>query len=72
MKFTVDRIENNIAVLENRDTLEMINVNTSLLPSDIYEGCILLYDNNKYIKLVDEEVERRKKIEERFKRLRSN
>lgn len=72
MKFTVDRIENNIAVLENRDTLEMINVNTSLLPSDIYEGCILLYDNNKYIKLVDEEVERRKKIEERFKRLRSD
>ena len=33
-RFTVDRIENDIAILENRDTGEMLNVNKRDLPQE--------------------------------------
>lgn len=59
--FTVDRIEDDIVVLENRTTQEMININISELPNDIKTGDILKKVNGKYF--VDEEetknVERR-------------
>ena len=70
MKYTVDRIENDIVVLETFDTLEMINVKKDLLPPNIHEGSILYYENNKYILDEQEEIERRKKIEERFNQLK--
>lgn len=72
MKYTVDRIEDNIVVLENRLTQEIININKEYLPSSIHEGSILIYENNEYKELKEEELSQRKKIEERFKRLRSN
>ena len=71
MKYTIDRIENDIVVLETFDTMEMINIKKELLPSNIHEGSIIYYDNNKYIIDEQEEIERRKKIEERFKHLNS-
>ena len=46
MKYTVDRIENDIVVLETFDTLEMVNVEKKLLPPNIHEGSILYYENN--------------------------
>ena len=70
MKYTVDRIENDIVVLETFDTLEMVNVKKDLLPTNIHEGSILYYENNKYILDEQEEIERRKKIEERFNQLK--
>ena len=70
MKYTVDRIENDIVVLETFDTLEMVNVKKDLLPSNIHEGSILYYENNKYILDEQEEIERRKKIEEKFNQLK--
>ena len=48
MIYIVDKIEDNIAVLENKDTREIINVNISCLPSLIKEGSILKYDGSKY------------------------
>ena len=72
MKYTVDRIENDIAILENRETQEMIEIHKNNLPSSIHEGSILKYENNQYIEYIDQEQIRRKKIEERFKRLRAN
>lgn len=72
MKYTVDKIENDIVVLENRTTQEMINVKKETLPTSIHEGSILIYENNQYKESINEELEQRKKIEERFKRLRSN
>jgi len=72
MKYTVDRIENEIVILENRDTLEIIEIKKELLPPSIHEGSILIYEDNKYIEKIDEELIQRKKIEERFKRLRAN
>lgn len=51
--FTVDRIEDDIVVLENRTTQEMININISELPNDIKTGDILKKVNGKYF--IDEE-----------------
>lgn len=71
MIYIVDKIEDNIAVLENKDTREIINVNISCLPSLIKEGSILKYDGSKYY--IDNELERKRRQDllERFKRLRN-
>lgn len=72
MKFAVDRIEDNIAVLENIETNELMSVDVTLLPSSIHEGSILVFINNTYISDNAEEEIRRKMIEERFMKLRNN
>ena len=71
MIYIVDKIENDIAVLENKDTKEIINVNISCLPSLIKEGSILKYDGSKYY--IDNELERKRRQDllERFKRLKN-
>lgn len=72
MKYIIDRIEENIAILENQDTEEFININTTLLPQNIKEGMILSLINNTYTIDTKATEERRKEILEKFKRLRSN
>lgn len=72
MIYTVDRIENNIAILENKETKEMIDVDINILPTNIHEGAILVFKNNKYILNQDLEIERKKSILEKFNRLRKN
>lgn len=71
MKWAVDRIENNIALLENIITLEKKEVAVSLLPENIHEGSILFFTNNTYVVSLTEEEKRRKEIEFRFRRLRN-
>ena len=71
MIYIVDKIENDIAVLENKDTREIINVNISCLPSLIKEGSILKYDGSKYYIDNELEIKRRQDLLERFKRLRN-
>ncbi len=71
MIYIVDKIEDNIAVLENKDTREIINVNISCLPSLIKEGSILKYDGSKYYIDNELEMKRRQDLLERFKRLRN-
>ena len=39
--YSIDRIEDNIAILENRTTLELKEVDITLLPNNIKEGSIL-------------------------------
>lgn len=72
MRWAVDRLEGNIAIIENTITLEKKEVDVSLLPSSIYEGAILIYSDGQYSLDNDEEMARRKMIEEKFKRLRNN
>lgn len=72
MKWAVDEIIDNIAVLENIETLEKLEVDISLLPYFVHEGSILISQDNKYILDETEEERRRRLIEEKFKRLRSN
>lgn len=70
MKYAIDRIENNIAILENIETKEKINISTSLLPSNIKEGNILLYKDNIYILDETEEETRRTRIMDKFNKLK--
>ena len=72
MKWVVDRIEAKIAILENIETLEKREVAVTLLPSFLHEGAILVYQDNNYKIDMNEEVRRRKELEDRFKRLRNN
>lgn len=47
-EFSVDRFEDNMVVLENREDGNKINVERSKLPNDIKEGDILKSINGKY------------------------
>lgn len=67
-KFTVDRFEGNMAVLENRETGEMININKAELPNGAKEGTILKLENNKY----ELDLEEQAKAEERIKNKMNN
>ena len=67
MKYAVDSIVDDIALLENIKTKEKKWVNINLLPSVIHEGSIL--DENYNI-LINEEIDRERKIKERFERLK--
>ncbi len=47
-EFSVDRLEEDMAILENRENGNTMNVARSKLPSDIKEGDILKCINGKY------------------------
>lgn len=59
----IDRIENNIAVCENRETREIIEIDVSKLPKEIKDGTVLKYEKGKY----SIDLEEQKKIEDRIK-----
>ena len=75
MKYSVDRIINNIVVLENLDTKELLEIDIEKLPKNIKDGTILKLENNQY--LLDEITQKtreetiREKME-RLKRLKNN
>ena len=46
--FVIDRIENDIAICENRLTREIIKIEISKLPKGIKEGNIIKYYNGIY------------------------
>lgn len=66
MKYAIDRIENNIIVLENLNTKEITNINKNLLNFKVKEGDILVYQNNKYYLDNNEKEKRIKIIKEKF------
>ena len=70
LMYTVDRIEKEYIVLENRETLEMINVEKEMLPNNIKEKDIVNFINNKYI--IDKELTNstKKNIKDRFNKLK--
>lgn len=72
MKYALDRIEENIAILENIETGERRKISIFNLPQNIHEGTILKKENNTYLIDTKEEEKRRKLIEEKFKKLRGN
>lgn len=72
MKYIIDRIEDNIAILEQQDTKEFINISTSFLPKGIKEGMILSIINNTYTIDIKATEKRKKEVLEKFKKLRSN
>lgn len=66
MKYAVDRIGEDIAVLQNIDDGSIILESISNLPTSLHEGMILSFENDCY--LIDNELEdkRRKRIESKF------
>ena len=71
MKYSVDRIEDNIVVLENVSNGEIIEKNKIELPEDIHEGSILNFVDDKIVVDVEEEVDRRESLRERLERLKN-
>ena len=72
MKYAVDRIIEDIVVLENIKAGEILEVNVKKLPKDIHEGSILVKDNDNFIVDLDTENERRESLRERLERLKGN
>lgn len=70
MHYIVDRIENNIAVLENTSTKNILEINIYKLPRNIKEGTVIIYSNNKYQIDLEEEKRRKMRIQEKFNKLK--
>lgn len=70
MKYAIDQIEVNIAILENINTKEKKEVNLKNLPPLIKEGMILNFTDSKYEIDKDEEQSRRKRIVDKFNKLK--
>lgn len=70
MKYVIDRIEDNIVICQNLESKEMVEIEKNLLPQNIKDGTILLFENNEYKLDLKEEELRRKRISERFNRLK--
>jgi tRNA G37 N-methylase Trm5 len=68
-EFTVDRFEEEYAILEDRKTGKMKHVLQSQLPKQIEEGDILLCIHGKYIINKDQTQIRQSQIEEKTKDL---
>lgn len=68
-EFTVDRIEEGIAILENRKTLKTENVETEKLPKEIKEGDILNKINGKYFINEKQTKEVTERIQEKMNKL---
>jgi len=70
-QWTVDRIEEGWAVLNNTDTLESINIPLSLLPQNTNPGDTLIRLDGKWYKNDTETAARKQRISERFARIRA-
>lgn len=70
MKYSVDRIENDIVILENIETKELEEVLLKNLPEDIKESSIVKKIDNMYYLDNDEKESRIKSIRERMENLK--
>ena len=69
MKYAVDSIVDDIAVLEELETKEKKEVSLEMLPEEIQEGNILIYQDNEYYINREYEATRRETLEEKLERL---
>ena len=68
MRFTVESIEENIVRLED-ETGKYIFVDSSLLPSEVKEGDIIVFDGVNYSVDASATTERRRAVYEKFNKL---
>ena len=71
MKYSVDRIEEDIVVLENISSGEIIYENIKKLPKEIKEGSILVKDEDNYSMDLETEEKRRNDLRSRLERLKN-
>lgn len=67
--YVVDRIEDNIVVLEDREHEIILQVERKYFPPDIEEGSVLNYVNGEYVFDYDLEEELRRRVQEKFDKL---
>ena len=72
MKFVVDEIIDDVAKLENILDGNIIYVNINILPNNVKETDVLIYQDNNYILDNEKKEERYNSIKEKFERLRNN
>lgn len=70
MKFAVDKIENDIVILENVSDNSILEVNVKNLPEGIKECDIIRLENNKYVLDNNEKNERLRRIKLKMKSLK--
>lgn len=71
MKYAVDRIEEEIVILEDINSKDKKEVNINKLPNNIQEGNIVIFnEDNKYILDEQEENIIRKRIMDKFNKLK--
>lgn len=71
MKYSIDRIEENIAILENLEDGTKKEVNIELLPENIVEGSIIIEKETYELDLTEEQV-RRDALKSKFDSLKKN
>lgn len=71
IKFAVDRIEEDIVVLENIENNKIINVKKECLPKEIKELDVVIYDGKNYVLDDTERLNRIKRIKEKMEKLRN-
>lgn len=70
MKYSIDRIEDKIAIIEDIITGEKKEINIALLPVNIKEGNIIKERNNVYIRDIETEKTRRTNLIYKFNSLK--
>ena len=70
LKWTIDRFEENKAVLENSKTLEMVSIPISRLPANANPGDILMFKNDTWHFDHAETEVRKAQISELFQRIK--
>lgn len=70
-KYIVDRIEENIVVLEDEKTGEMLEVSKSDIKVDINTGDLLKFENDSYTVDTEGTLKRKKRIKNKFELLKS-
>ena len=71
MKYSVDRIENNIVILENINNKEIREVNIKKIGFNINEGDILVFKNNRYYKDDKEKKNRISLLQEKLNKVKN-
>lgn len=71
IKFIVDRIEENFVLCENFDTHEIEDFENTVLPENIEEGDIIIYDEELDVYYIDEKQteERNQEIKNKMKEI---
>lgn len=70
-KYIVDRIEEDIIVLEDEDTKEMVNVKKDDIGIEVNTGDLIEFKDGKYSINSEETESRKKRIKNKFELLKS-
>ena len=70
MKYAVDQIVDEIAVIEDIETGDKKEISLELLPEEVQEGNILLYQDNEYYINKEYEAVKRQSLEEKMEELK--